>query len=209
MIIDFGRVAAYLCPACGSIAFAEFSLFELSGGRGIQLACDCGKSKLNISPRTQTEYVVAPVCMMCDEVHEYITPLDQLMKNPVLNFACPELFIGLVSIGKQEEVLASVQKTQDYVHEILTACGLAHTGKNGLTFLKALNKIQELSEDGALFCGCGSNLIDVDVLEDEIVLECHECKSTASFTAKDVRTGNFSEVTEMVIPKRQKSTNEE
>lgn len=208
MIIDFGRVAAYLCPACGSIAFAEFSLFELSGGRGIELACDCGKSYLNISPRTKTEYIVAAECMMCDKEHEYITPLDQLMKKPVLNFACPDLFLGLVSIGKKEEVLASVQQNQDYIREIVTACGLAHTGKNGLTFLKALNKIQELSEDGALFCGCGSNMIDVDVLEDEIVLECHDCKSTASFTADDVRAGKFSEVTEMVIPKKQQHEQE-
>lgn len=203
MVIDFGRVAAYLCPACGSIAFAEFSLFELSGGRGIELACDCGKSHLNISPRTKTEYVVSAECMMCDREHEFITPLSQLMKNPVLNFACPDLMLGLVSIGTKEEVLASVQQNQDYIREIVTACGLAHTGKNGLTFLKALNKIQELSEDGALYCGCGSNLIDVDVLEDEIVLECHECKSTASFTAADVRDERFAEVTEMVIPKKQ------
>ena len=209
MIIDFGRVAAYLCPACGNVAFAEFSLFELSGGRGIVLSCDCGKSHLNISPRTKTEYTVSVDCMMCDREHEFITPLNQLMKQPVLNFACPELFIALASVGKQEDVLAAMQQNQDYIREIVSACGLSHTGKNGLTFLKALNKIQELSEDGALYCGCGSNLIDVDVLEDEIVLECHECKSTASFTAKDVRTGNFSEVTEMVIPKKQQETNDE
>lgn len=209
MVIDFGRVAAYLCPACGGIAFAEFSLFELSGGRGISLACDCGNSKLNISPRTKTEYVVEADCMLCDKTHEYITPMSHLLRQPVLNFACPDLMIGLVSIGKKEEVLDSVQQNQEYIREIVAACGLAHTGENGLTFLKALNKIQELSEDGALYCGCGSNLIDVDVLEDEIVLECHACKSTASFTAKDVRNGNFSEVTEMVIPERQKSTNEE
>lgn len=199
MVIDFSRTAAYMCPGCGKMAFGEFSLFELSGGRGITVSCSCGRSRLNIFPRTKTEYCVSLKCLICDEEHEFLVPLSDFMKQNCIDLSCPDILIGLAFIGKQEAVKTSVADNEAYIREIVSACGLEHTGRNGLTMLKALDKIQELSDHSALSCECGSTLIDVEVLEDEIILECCMCGADATFRANEIRNGNFSEITEIVI----------
>ena len=53
MVIDYNRCASFMCPSCGEMAFGDFSLFELSGGRGISLKCGCGKSQLDILPKNK------------------------------------------------------------------------------------------------------------------------------------------------------------
>lgn len=201
MVIDFNKTAAYMCPGCGCMTYGSFSLFELSGGRGITVSCGCGKSSLKIFPRTQTEYSISVRCIVCEEDHEFIVPLTDLMKQPCVDLSCPDILVGLCYIGKAEAVQAAVGENDAYIRDIVSACGLGHTGKNGITMLKGLDKIQELSDDGALSCECGSTMIDVDVLENELVLECCMCGGNVSFTADEIRNGHFSEVTEIVIQK--------
>lgn len=202
MVIDFNRTAAYMCPGCGCMSFGSFSLFELSGGRGITVSCGCGKSQLQILPRSHTEYNVIVRCVVCEEDHGFIVPLQDLMKQHCVNLACPDILIGLCYIGKEEYVKQAVHENDAYIKDIVSACGLEHTGKNGITMLKALDKIQELSDEGALSCECGSTMIDVDVLENELILECCTCGGDAVFTADEIRNGNFSQVTEIVIRKK-------
>lgn len=201
MVIDFNRTVAYLCPGCGEMTFGEFSLFELSGQRGISVKCDCGKSELKIFPKTKTQYCVSLLCTMCDEVHAFDVPLFDLMKQSCIDFCCPDILIGLAYVGKDDAVRSAVHGNDSYINEIVAACGLEHTGKNGLMMLKALDKIQELSDDSCLLCECGSTMIDVDVLEDELILECCMCGATISFTADEIRNGHFSDITEIVIQK--------
>ena len=132
-----------------------------------------------------------------------MVPLDDMMKQPSVDMACPDILVGLAYIGKKENVKAAVTENEIYIREIISACGLEHTGKNGITMLKALDKIQELSDESSLYCECGSNMIDVDVLENELILECCMCGGDAVFTADEIRNGNFSEITEIVIRKKE------
>ena len=53
MIVDFNRTIAYVCAGCGEVSYGDFSLFELSGNRGISVSCDCGRSSLKISYKTK------------------------------------------------------------------------------------------------------------------------------------------------------------
>lgn len=201
MVIDFNRVVAYLCPGCGEMAFGEFSLFELSGERGICVNCNCKKSQLKILPKSKSQYTVSIQCMICDEEHTYDVSLADFMRKKSIDLPCPDILIGLAFIGKKEAVLEAVQRNDAYIKEIVSACGLGHTGKNGLTMLKALDKIQALSDEGCLTCACGSSTIDVDVLEDALALTCCMCGSDAVFTAEELRDGNSSDITEIVIQK--------
>lgn len=203
MVIDFNRTVAYICPSCGEVAFGNFSLFELSGGRGLTVSCGCGKSTLKIAYKSGTTYSVIVKCQVCEKEHEYAMPLSDLLHNHFLDFSCPELLMGLAFIGDEDKVKHAVSENNKYIKEILITCGLEHAGKNGITILKALDKIQQLSDDGGLACECGSNLIDLDVLENGIVLECCTCGATAFFTADDIRQENFSDITEILIRKNE------
>jgi len=203
MIIDYNRTVAYICPGCGEIAYGEFSLFELSGGRGIAVSCDCKKSSLEIFPKSDTAYAVRVKCQVCEKNHEYVLPLTELLKKTFLDFLCPELLMGLAFIGDKESVEKAIEDNNKYIKEILTTCGIEHAGKNGIPILKALDKIQLLSDSGGVRCECGSELIDLDVLENGIVLECCECGATAFFTADDIREEKFSDITEIVISKKE------
>ncbi len=208
MVIDFNRTVAYMCPGCGEMTFGNFSLFELSGQRGVSVKCDCGKSQLKILPKSNTEYVVSSRCLVCDEEHIFQIPLQELLHQNCVAFSCPDIHIGLAYVGKRDAVLTMVKDNGAYIEEIVTACGLEHTGKNGLTMLKALDRIQEISDEGNLTCSCGSNTIDVDVLSEALVLTCCMCGAEAVFTADDIRNGNFSEIAEIVIPAEDANTND-
>ena len=203
MIINYNRTVAYICPGCGEVAYGNFSLFELSGGRGIAVSCDCKKSSLEIYPKSETNYAVKVKCQVCEKAHEFIVPLSDLLKKTFLDFVCPELLMGLAFVGSMAEVEKAVEENNKYIKEILTTCGIEHAGKNGIPILKALDKIQILSDEGNVRCECGSDLIDLDVLENGIVLECCNCSATAFFTADDIRQENFSDITEIVISKKQ------
>ncbi len=203
MIIDFKRTVAYICPGCGEVTYGDFSLFELSGGRGVSVSCSCGKSLLKIFTKNGTTYTVSVGCQVCETEHEYMVPLPDLLHKHFMDFLCPELLIGLVFIGDKEKVEHAISENSKYIQEILTTCGIEHAGKNGIAILKALDKIQLLSDNGCVSCECGSDIIDLDVLENGIVLECCTCGATAFFTADDIREEKFSDITEILITKKQ------
>ncbi len=204
MIIDFNRTVAYVCAGCGEVTYGEFSLFELSGGRGISVSCDCGKSALNISSKNAKTYTVSVKCQVCEKNHEYAVNLADLLHKNYIDFLCPELLMGIAFIGNKEKIEHALEENNKYIKEILTTCGIEHAGKNGIVILKALDKIQLLSDDGGVRCECGSDIIDLDVLENGIVLECCKCGATAFFTADDIRREKFSDITEILISKSDK-----
>lgn len=204
MVIDFKRTIAYICHGCGEVAYGEFSLFELSGGRGVSVACDCGKSSIKINTKNGNIYTISVKCQACEKEHEYAVALSELLHKQFLDFVCPELLMGLVFIGEKEKVEHAIEENNKYINEILTTCGIEHAGKNGIVILKALDKLQLLSDEGGVVCECGSDIIDLDVLENGIVLECCTCGATAFFTADDIRQENFSDITEVVITKSDK-----
>lgn len=202
MVIDFNRTVAYVCPGCGEVCYGDISLFELSGGRGVSVNCDCGKSSLEIFSKSVASYIVSVGCQVCEKNHQYAVSLSDLLRKSFMVFLCPELLTGLVYIGTKDKVEHALDENNKYVNEILTTCGIEHAGKNGIPILKALDKIQLLSDDGSVRCECGSELIDLDVLENGIVLECLKCGATAFFTADDIRQEKFSDITEILISKK-------
>jgi len=65
--------------------------------------------------------------------------------------------------------------------------------------LKALDKIQELSDNESLYCECGSNMIDVEVREDDLVLECCLCGASVSLSADTIRNSDFSHLKQQIF----------
>lgn len=202
MIINFERTAAYRCPACGEITFGTFSMFELSGTKGVSIQCTCGHSSLLIVPENKNNFIVVVDCMICDEPHRFSLPFQALAKKDCTEFTCPNVMIGLVFIGRNEPVHNTVVRNEHYTDELLAACGLEHTGKNGVTMLKALDKIQDLSDSEKLYCECGSNMIDVEVREDDLVLECCLCGATLTITADMIRNSDFAHLEQIVLKKK-------
>lgn len=199
MVIDFNRTIAYRCASCGEITYASFSLFELSGNKGISVQCTCGKSVLSLVNENKTNYTISVKCILCDEFHDFNLPFTALAKKDCTTFMCPNVVVGLVFIGHEDAVKKSVLSNEEYINEVITACGLDHTGKNGVTMLKALDKIQDLSDNENLYCECGSKLIDVEVHEDNLILECCLCGASLSISADDIRTGDFSHITQLIL----------
>ena len=81
MIIDFNRTIAYRCSSCGEITLATFSLFELSGGKGLSVQCSCGKSTLKILPEGKFNYTIKIKCLICDDFHKFSLPFLALAKK--------------------------------------------------------------------------------------------------------------------------------
>ncbi len=202
MIINFDRTAAYRCPSCGEITFGNFSMFELSGSKGVSVQCDCGQSNLVIVPENKNSFIVAVQCIVCDETHKFTLPFQDLAKKDCTEFACPHVAVGLVFVGRSEAVHKAVMHNEHYIEEVITACGLEHTGKNGVTMLKALDKIQELSDNENLYCECGSNMIDVEVREDDLILECCLCGATISLSADAIRNSDFSHLEKLILKRK-------
>ena len=100
MIINYNRTVAYICPGCGEIAYGDFSLFELSGGRGISVSCDCKKSSLAIMPKNDTTYSVRVKCQVCEKNHEYAVPLSDLLRKNFLDFLCCFMWFQMIFLEK-------------------------------------------------------------------------------------------------------------
>ena len=200
MLINFDRTVAYRCASCGEIAYGNFSLFELSGSKGISVQCRCGHSAIEILPENKVSYAIRVRCMVCDEVHKFSLPFSSLAKKECCEFTCPNVVIGLVFIGKENAVKKAVAENEAYLDEVVAACGLDHTGKNGVTMLKALDKIQDLSDSESLVCECGSNMIDVEIHENDITLECCHCSASLILTTDAIRNSNFAHLDKLVIP---------
>lgn len=200
MLINFDRTVAYRCSCCGEIAFGTFSLFELSGSKGISVQCSCGHSAIEILPENKVSYTVSVRCMACDEVHKFKLPFSSLAKKECCEFTCPNVIVGFVFIGKETAVKKAISKNEAYLSDLVASCGLDHTGKNGITMLKALDKIQDLSDSESLFCECGSNMIDVEIHENDIILECCHCGAALILTADTIRSNNFTHLDKLVIP---------
>lgn len=202
MIINFDRTAAYRCPACGEITFGNFSMFELSGTKGVSIQCTCGQSALLIVPENKNQFTVVADCMICDEPHRFSLPFHALAKKDCTEFTCPDVMITLACIGRNEAVHNAIIKSEHYISELLAACGLEHTGKNGVTMLKALDKIQELSDDENLYCQCGSKMIDVEIREDDLILECCLCGARLTLTTDMIRSKEFSQLKQLILKHR-------
>ncbi len=199
MIINFDRTAAYRCPSCGEMTFGNFSMFELSGTKGVSVQCGCGQSALVIMPENKNNFIITTECLVCDETHKFSLPFQTLAKKDCVEFTCPNVMVGLVFVGRNEAVQSAVIRNERYIEEVISACGLEHTGKNGVTMLKALDKIQELSDNESLYCECGSNMIDVEVREDDLVLECCHCGASVTITADMIRNSDFSHLEKLIL----------
>lgn len=202
MVINFDRTAAYRCPSCGEITFGDFSMFELSGTKAVSIQCSCGQSNLLIRPENKNNFTVSVQCIVCDDVHKFALPFQTLAKKDCVEYACPNVVVGLVFIGRKEAVHNAVIRNEHYMEEVISACGLEHTGKNGVTMLKALDKIQELSDNENLYCECGSNMIDVEVRENDLVLECCMCGASLIITADVIRNSDFSHLEKLILKKK-------
>ena len=202
MVINFDRTAAYRCPSCGEIAYGDFSIFELSGTKAVSIQCACGQSNMIIAPENKNNFSVSLQCIVCDEVHKFSMPFQLLTKKDCIEFACPNVVVGLVFIGRNEAVRNSVLRNEQYVEEVIAACGLGHTGKNGVTMLKALDKIQDLSDNENLYCECGSNMIDVEVRENDLVLECCQCGTSITLSADAIRNSDFSHLEKLILKRK-------
>lgn len=202
MVINFDRTAAYRCPSCGEITYGDFSMFGLSGKKAVSIECDCGQSSLLIMPENKNNFIISVDCIVCDEPHKFSLPFQSLAKRDCTEYTCPNVMVGLVFIGRSDAVRNAVVRNEHYVEEVIVACGLEHTGKNGVTMLKALDKIQELSDNESLYCECGSNMIDVEVRENDLVLECCLCGNSVTLTADTIRNSDFSHLQKLVLKRK-------
>ncbi len=202
MIINFDRTAAYRCPSCGEITFGEFSMFELSGEKGVSVQCTCGQSDITIVPENKNNFIITVDCLVCDDTHRFSLPFQDLAKKDCVEYTCPKVVVGLVFIGRNEAVRKAVMRNEQYIDEVIATCGLEHTGKNGVTMLKALDKIQELSDEENLYCECGSNMIDVEVREDDLVLECCLCGASVTLSADVIRNSDFSHLQKLILKRK-------
>lgn len=199
MVIDFDRTIAYRCAACGEITYGDFSLFELSGKKGISVHCACGESNISITSDGRTSFNVELDCVICDSPHKYSLKFDTLAKRDCNDFQCPEVGVGLAFIGKNKSVNMAMEESEAMVGDVLMACGLEHTGKNGILMLKALDKIQDLSENDNLKCHCGSRVIDIEVRENEIVLKCCVCGTKSVIDISEIKKNGFSRLSKIII----------
>ena len=199
MIIDFDRTIAYRCPSCGEITYGNFSLFEISGKKGISVHCACGESCISITSKNGTSFFLDIDCVICDNPHRFSVTFDALAKKECNEFSCPEVAVGLAFVGKEQAVKKSVADNEKAMSDVVLACGLEHTGKNGILMIKALDKIQDLSENDNLKCSCGSKVIDIEVREDEIVLECCLCGEQTVIDISDIRKNAFSKLKKIII----------
>lgn len=191
MVLDFNRVAAYICPFCSMISQHTVGIFDFSGNTPLELSCaekNCNEPCVSIIPGNK-KYRIEIECPICMEQHSFFVPENRLWKKNLITFQCPESGIDIFFFGKPDEVNAKVEENIMTYHDLFSEYeNYAEQNPIYETIgFKIARRLSELLQQHALHCKCGSEKILVETTEDGMMTMCADCGHN-SFLRFDEKT---------------------
>lgn len=195
---------AYRCPSCGSSVMSLVGVFALSGDM-IKLKCPCGDSELVISYTRDRKVRLTVPCLICPKPHNYTISGSIFFDKEIFTLPCSFSGINMCYIGKQNEVMKSMEETERELIEMLGESGLDDFDnlrdfhKDILTDPQILDiimyVIRDLEAEQKIKCGClnrENNVYDIQVEDTCVVVSCPKCEqSTRIPTDSLINATNF------------------
>ncbi|ABO51679.1 conserved hypothetical protein [Desulforamulus reducens MI-1] len=177
MLITNVTTLAIRCPECGALEFHNLSRFALSGRGKLQISCSCGAFLLGIVNRSAGSYWLQIPCIFCETKHIREISGVRLWGKEVIYLNCPESGLELGFIGKYEEVKELAESLDSGIESLIDELGYDEYFNNSEIMHEVMQSLQEIADNGGLYCQCGNTHIEVDVYLDRLELHCKECDS--------------------------------
>lgn len=177
MLITTVTTLAIRCPECGALEFHNLSRFALSGRAKLQVSCSCGAFLLGVVSRQPGNYWIQVPCGYCETKHIREITGTRLWGKETIFLTCPESGLELGFIGKEGEVKALAESLDTGLETLMDEIGYDEYFNNPEVMHQVMQCVQEIADNGGLYCQCGNNRIEVDVFLDRLELHCTECDS--------------------------------
>ena len=210
MILDNTKTSvAYRCPACGSLVRSIVGIFSLTAD-SIKLKCPCGKSAMDIVYTRDKKIRLSVPCFLCPNLHNYTLSTSIFSSNDAISLSCPYSGVDICFIGSEDAVSAKVSEADRELAELLGDASFTDFGTTGkekgeLTDPQVLEivkyVIDELRDEGALFCGCADGGdYEVKIGDAEVTVRCRKCGRLAHIPADSVSAAHaFLEIDSLTL----------
>lgn len=169
---------AIRCPECGALEFHNLSRFALSGQGNFQVKCSsCGSFLLGLIRKKPHSYWLQIPCVLCETKHIREISGTSLWTGKTVNLTCPESGLELGFIGRAEEVKKLAQTLDPGLESLIEDMLSDEDFNNSEVMHEVMQRLQDIADNGGLFCQCGNERIEVDVFVDRLELHCPECDS--------------------------------
>lgn len=176
MIVPTDTVIMLRCPDCGRLELFHLSRFGVSKRKPGRVICSCGVEKARVTTRDYAAYTLEVNCTVCDLQHTYQLSGKRLWSQEVTPLLCLETGLELGSIGPRDKVRAAIPSYQEELEELIEELGGPGYFINPDVMYEVLNYVQEMADEGGVFCPCGKNKIELEVLPDRLELRCKHCE---------------------------------
>lgn len=178
MVVLYSRSIAYCCSQCGAMSIGDIHLFDLPDAHTQTFLCKCDTQCVHITPK-KDQYKIHASCPHCLERHSFSIRKKAFWNKEINTFFCPSTNVGVFSIGIKPLVEEYIQEQEDAFEELFEDMNF----ENNTILMTTLDRIQEISGDGNVFCTCGSVDIAFDINLDSVYLICEQCDSTEMISA--------------------------
>lgn len=177
MLITTVTTLAIRCPECGALEFHNLSRFALSGRGKLQLKCSCGAFLLGVVNKSPGNYWLQIPCVFCETTHLREISGSRLWGKSIIYLSCPESGLELGFIGRGDEVKELAESLDNGLETLIDELGYDEYFNNPDVMHQVMQCLQEIADNGDLYCQCGNTRIEVDVFLDRLELHCKECDS--------------------------------
>ncbi len=181
MIVFPETLVVIRCPFCQrQMLYRNISRFSLT--EGVTLTCSCGAAVLKMHSAAKNIYISC-FCPCCQEEHQYIMSIKELMSGQATMLECEETDLHLAYIGNRDEVLTELNAEgeqiicyQDMLREYFDRPSL---------MARILMHFNHLFDQRKINCEvCGSSDFNIEIFNDSLTVACAHCQQHTRIFAK-------------------------
>lgn len=183
---------AYKCPHCGTLVMSLVGAFALSADM-IKLKCPCGQSELSALYTKDKKIRLTVPCIACPNPHSYTVTSQVFFGGELFRIPCALSGIDICYCGKQDEVVAAAEATDNMLRTILGDSALETlAGARGEEYMTdpqvreiVTYVVQDLCEAGGIHCNCEDGQPDVliEIGDVTVTVTCQKCGAMAVLPA--------------------------
>ena len=160
VLVDLKRIVAYICPFCSNMSSKSLSIFNFSG-----------KEK-------HDKYKFDIECPICGDNHSYTTTKENFWNKPLLTYKCPVAGIDVFFAGEKDLVENMLNENTDMFSDILDEFDDDDSDISFNLIYSIIERLHALQESHNISCACGSEDIELNIINGNIILTCLQCKKS-------------------------------
>lgn len=176
MITKLERSILYFCPDCSAVSTKKISAFGISGQNPHTKYCSnavCSKALIEFSYK-KNKYHICVDCPVCGDKHSFNLTQKTMWGKDFFILNCPASGLGILFIGKDEKRLMEEYYAQTELIAGIIADGDEEFEKLDILF-EIVEILNELAQDKAINCSCGSDKISINLNGEDVELLCRKC----------------------------------